>query len=114
FFKQERWGLNNKKILCYKFRSMISKCSDTDNNGKYYQACKNDPRITKVGRFLRKTNIDELPQFFNVLLGEMSVVGPRPHPIPLNLASKETVHNYMLRHIVKPGITGWAQVNGFR
>ncbi|MDQ6756746.1 MAG: undecaprenyl-phosphate glucose phosphotransferase, partial [Bacteroidota bacterium] len=114
FFKQERWGLNNKKITCYKFRSMVAKNTDLDTNGKYNQASKNDPRITKIGRFLRKTNIDELPQFFNVLQGDMSVVGPRPHPIPLNLESKETVHNYMLRHIVKPGITGWAQVNGFR
>lgn len=114
FFKQERWGLNNKKITCYKFRSMVSDFTDLDKNGKYNQACKNDPRITKFGRFLRKTNLDELPQFYNVLLGDMSVVGPRPHPIPLNIESKETVHNYMLRHIVKPGITGWAQVNGFR
>jgi len=114
FFKQERWGLQNKKIICYKFRSMVVHCTDIDSAGKYNQARKNDPRITKFGKFLRKTNIDELPQFFNVICGEMSIVGPRPHPISLNLESKETVHNYMLRHIVKPGITGWAQVNGHR
>lgn len=114
FFKQERWGLHNKKIICYKFRSMVANSHNIDRNGKFNQAHKNDPRITRFGKFLRKSNLDELPQFFNVLAGDMSIVGPRPHPIPLNLESKETVHNYMLRHIVKPGITGWAQVNGFR
>ena len=114
FFKQERWGLNNKIIVCWKFRSMQKTTVDTDENGNYQQACKNDPRVTKTGKFLRKTNLDELPQFFNVLMGSMSVVGPRPHPVPLNIASKESVDNYMMRHWVKPGITGWAQVNGFR
>ncbi|MBL7996577.1 undecaprenyl-phosphate glucose phosphotransferase [bacterium] len=114
FFKQERWGRNNKKIVCYKFRSMICESQDVNADGRYQQATKNDPRITSLGKFLRKTNLDELPQFWNVLKGQMSVVGPRPHPTPLNMESKNIIDNYMLRHLVKPGITGWAQVNGFR
>ncbi len=113
-FKQERWGINNRKFTAFKFRSMIVESLDTDKTGKYQQAYLNDPRITKFGKFLRKSSLDELPQFINVLKGEMSVVGPRPHPTPLNLEYKEKLELYMLRHFVKPGITGWAQVNGFR
>lgn len=114
FFKQERWGRNNKKFFAYKFRSMKPDCSDIDHNGKYLQAKKDDERITKIGKFLRSTSLDELPQFINVLKGEMSIVGPRPHPTPLNMESRNTVKLYMLRHLVTPGITGWAQIKGFR
>ncbi|MBK0380677.1 undecaprenyl-phosphate glucose phosphotransferase [Mucilaginibacter segetis] len=114
FFVQERWGRKNMKINCYKFRSMYTTSKDVAENGKYQQAKKDDLRITPVGKFLRKSNLDEFPQFINVLLGDMSVVGPRPHPTPLNLESKEIIDRYLVRHLVKPGITGMAQVNGFR
>ncbi len=109
FFKQVRLGERKKKFTCYKFRSMRMN-AEADSK----QATKGDPRITRVGAFLRKSNLDEMPQFFNVLLGQMSVVGPRPHPLKLNDQFRDIIDKYMVRHFVRPGITGWAQVNGFR
>jgi putative colanic acid biosysnthesis UDP-glucose lipid carrier transferase len=109
FFKQSRLGRDNKEFVCWKFRSMrMNKEADSK------QATKNDPRVTAVGRFLRKSNLDEMPQFLNVFMGQMSVVGPRPHPIRLNQQYREIIDKYMVRHFVLPGITGWAQVNGLR
>jgi Undecaprenyl-phosphate glucose phosphotransferase len=109
FFKQKRLGRDNQEFTCWKFRSMrMNKEADVK------QATKDDPRVTRVGRFLRKSNLDEMPQFWNVLLGHMSVVGPRPHPIRLNEQYRDIIDKYMVRHFVRPGITGWAQVNGFR
>ena len=109
FYKQRRLGRDNKDFVCWKFRSMR-----TDNDTVFRQATKNDPRITKIGAIMRKTNLDEMPQFLNVLMGQMSVVGPRPHPLKLNDQYKDIVDKYMVRHFCLPGITGWAQVNGFR
>ena len=109
-FKQNRYGLDGKKIKVYKFRSMTVQ----DNGDKVQQATKNDARITPLGAFLRKTSLDELPQFINVLQGRMSVVGPRPHAVAHNEEYRKLIEGYMLRHKVRPGITGWAQINGFR
>ncbi|HSQ35692.1 MAG TPA: sugar transferase, partial [Candidatus Binatia bacterium] len=92
----------------------IRESRDVDAAGRYQQATRLDKRITRLGGFLRRSNLDELPQFINVLKGEMSVVGPRPHPTPMNLEVKDSIRYYHLRHLIKPGITGWAQVNGFR
>jgi len=93
---------------------MKTDCPEISSTGKYVQATKNDPRITKIGSLLRSTSLDELPQFINVLKGDMSLVGPRPHPTPLNIESKNQVYLYMLRHLVTPGLTGWAQIKGHR
>ena len=109
-FKQRRYGLDGKEILVYKFRSMTV----TEDGGTVMQAQKGDARVTPLGAFLRKTSLDELPQFINVLQGRMSIVGPRPHAVAHNEIYRKLIKGYMVRHKVKPGITGWAQVNGLR
>jgi len=109
-FKQNRYGMDGKNIKIWKFRSMTTQ----DNGDEVKQATKGDVRITPLGAFLRKSSLDELPQFFNVLQGSMSVVGPRPHAVSHNELYRKKINYYMLRHKVKPGITGWAQVSGWR
>jgi putative colanic acid biosynthesis UDP-glucose lipid carrier transferase len=109
-FKQRRYGIDGKEIVVYKFRSMAV----MEDGSKINQATRHDPRITRFGAFLRKTSLDELPQFINVLQGHMSIVGPRPHAISHNEIYRNLIKGYMVRHKVKPGITGWAQINGFR
>jgi len=109
FFKQSRNGFNYKEFDCYKFRSMTP-----NKDAHLYQATRNDQRVTKIGKFIRKTSIDELPQFFNVLFGDMSVVGPRPHMVSHTNMYAKKIDKFMVRHFVKPGITGLAQISGFR
>jgi len=109
FFRQRRSGRAGKDFMCYKFRTMV-----VNEEADTLQATKDDRRITRLGRFLRESNIDELPQFINVFLGEMSVVGPRPHMLKHTEEYSKTISNYMLRHLIKPGITGLAQAKGYR
>ena len=113
-FKQKRYGFNNEIIDVYKFRSMYADQSDPTARKAVR---KNDPRVTRVGRFIRKTSIDELPQFFNALIGNLSLIGPRPHALAASAHNRlfdEVVDGYFARHRVKPGVTGWAQINGWR
>jgi putative colanic acid biosynthesis UDP-glucose lipid carrier transferase len=110
-FRQRRYGLDGQQIWVYKFRSMRV----TEDDGEQIrQAQRGDERVTRVGAFLRRTSLDELPQFFNVLQGRMSIVGPRPHAVAHNELYRKLIKGYMVRHKVRPGITGWAQVNGQR
>lgn len=108
FFYQNRIGRNGKIFRCIKFRTMMR-----NDEADERQAAENDERITRLGRFLRRTNIDELPQFFNVLIGDMSVIGPRPHMITDCIRFSFVISSYSFRNLVRPGITGWAQVNGY-
>ena len=109
-FRQRRTGLNGREFMIYKFRSM----SVTEDGPKIIQACEEDPRVTRVGRILRQSSIDELPQLLNVVRGDMSLIGPRPHAVAHDQYYADAIANYTQRQRVKPGITGWAQVNGLR
>ncbi|WP_295718819.1 undecaprenyl-phosphate glucose phosphotransferase [Mucilaginibacter sp.] len=108
-YKQLRTGKDNQPFICYKFRSMR-----IQDETKFVQATKNDSRTTPIGKFIRRTSVDEIPQFINVLLGDMSVIGPRPHILSMTEQYGQLINQYMVRHFLKSGITGWAQVNGFR
>jgi putative colanic acid biosynthesis UDP-glucose lipid carrier transferase len=110
FFKQKRYGLNGRVVEVFKFRTMTTQ----EDGPRVTQARQDDGRVTEFGRFLRSTSLDELPQLFNVITGEMSLVGPRPHAVAHNEEYRRMIRGYMLRHKVKPGITGWAQINGWR
>lgn len=110
FYTQRRLGRNGNPFNILKFRTMVV----TESDNEFKQAIKDDPRITKIGSFLRRKSLDEMPQFINVFFGQMSVIGPRPHPVMLDVAFVDSINWYMSRHFVKPGISGWAQVNGFR
>ncbi len=112
FYVQDRFGTKNKKFKCYKFRTMYLK--DSRKEASFDPVIEDDKRVTKLGKFLRRTNLDELPQFWNVLIGDMSVVGPRPQPILYYAQYEEIVEEIKLRHNVKPGLTGWAQIHGLR
>jgi putative colanic acid biosynthesis UDP-glucose lipid carrier transferase len=109
FFIQLRSGKNNQPFRCIKFRSLR-----LNNQADHVQVSRNDNRVTRLGRLMRKTNIDELPQFLNIFNGDMSLVGPRPHMLKHTETFAELYNEYMIRHFVKPGLTGWAQVNGYR
>lgn len=108
-FRQQRTGLHGKVFTCYKFRTMV--LNEEDNSQTTWRK---DPRITAVGAFMRRTSIDELPQFINTLIGNMSVVGPRPHMIQQTDLYNQLIDRFMIRHLIKPGITGWAQISGYR
>jgi putative colanic acid biosynthesis UDP-glucose lipid carrier transferase len=115
FFRQNRWGTGAKPFAIYKFRSMTQETSQGAAGGDVIvQTTANDMRVTKVGAFIRRTSIDELPQLLNIFLGSMSFVGPRPHATGHNKEYRGLIKGYMLRHKVKPGLTGWAQIHGFR
>jgi len=109
-FKQRRYGLDGEEIVVYKFRSMTV----TEDGAEMRQCAQSDSRLTRLGAFMRRTSLDELPQFINVLQGRMSIVGPRPHAVAHNELYRKLIKGYMQRHKVRPGVTGWAQVNGLR
>jgi exopolysaccharide biosynthesis polyprenyl glycosylphosphotransferase len=110
-FSQERVGLHNKPFRMYKFRTMIEQTEAEEAKG---WTTKDDPRVTKIGRFLRRTSLDELPQLFNIFIGQMSLVGPRPERPQFVEKFREEIPRYMIKHQVRPGLTGWAQINGLR